>query len=126
MDCVFCQLPRERIIRESRLALFTRDAFPVSQGHSLIIPKRHFGSWFDATQQERAEIMSLLDEARQVIVREYAPQAFNIGINDGVAAGQTVTHLHVHLIPRYQNDVSDPRGGVRWVLPERAVYWEAK
>jgi diadenosine tetraphosphate (Ap4A) HIT family hydrolase len=124
MHCPFCQIPSERIIAQNEHAFAIRDAFPVSPGHTLIIPKRHVGSFFDATQEEKLDLLALLDEAKAVIDGEYQPASYNIGINDGAAAGQTVPHLHIHLIPRYTDDVEDPRGGVRWVVAEKARYWE--
>jgi diadenosine tetraphosphate (Ap4A) HIT family hydrolase len=117
-------LPRDRIIFESEFALGFRDGFPVSPGHTLIIPRRHVASFFELTDTERADLMSLLAAARTDLDREFQPAGYNIGINDGTAAGQTVPHLHMHLIPRYIGDVDDPRGGVRWVLPDRAAYWD--
>jgi diadenosine tetraphosphate (Ap4A) HIT family hydrolase len=90
----------------------------------LVIPRRHVTSWFDATAEERAEMMALMDRARDIVRGLHLAAGFNIGVNDGLAAGQTVPHLHLHLIPRYPGDVPDPRGGVRWVLPDRAVYWK--
>lgn len=104
-------------------AFWIRDGFPVSRGHSLVIPRRHLASFFEATQEERSALLALLDDARAAAIAEFQPDGFNIGINDGAAAGQTVPHLHIHLIPRYAGDVQDPRGGIRWVLPERADYW---
>jgi len=121
--CPFCTLPADRIVAANDLALVVRDGFPISPGHTLVIPKRHFGSFFEATDEERDAMLTLLDQARRHIGGELSPDGFNIGINDGAAAGQTVPHLHVHLIPRYKGDVSDPRGGVRWVIAEKARYW---
>ena len=112
-------------MRESPLAMALSDGFPVSRGHCLVVPRRHVRSWFETTEDERREILYLLDEAREAVGRAHNPDGFNIGINDGPAAGQTIPHLHVHLIPRYAGDVRDPRGGVRWVLPEQADYWSA-
>jgi diadenosine tetraphosphate (Ap4A) HIT family hydrolase len=123
MPCPFCTLPPERIIDENEHAVWIYDGFPLSPGHSLIIPKRHIGSFFEITTAEKIAIFNLLDLAKNVVSTEHLPNAYNIGVNDGPAAGQTVPHLHVHLIPRYINDVKDPRGGVRWVIPEKAVYW---
>ncbi len=100
-----------------------RDGYPISLGHTLVIPKRHVGSFFELTPEEASEVMSLLKRAKSVLDNEFKPQGYNIGINDGVAAGQTVPHLHIHLIPRYSNDRADPRGGVRWIIPEKADYW---
>lgn len=121
--CLFCQLPDSRIIASSPLALVIRDAYPVSPGHTLVIPKRHIGSFFETNNEERLELLNLLDQARLKVLTEFNPTAFNIGINDGAAAGQTIAHLHIHLIPRYIDDQPDPRGGVRWVIPEKAKYW---
>lgn len=121
--CVFCSLPRERTRAENDHALWILDGFPVSPGHSLVIPKRHVASFFEVTEAERLALLSMLDNVRDELRSQHAPDGFNIGINDGVAAGQTVMHLHVHLIPRYSGDRPDPRGGVRWVLPEKADYW---
>jgi diadenosine tetraphosphate (Ap4A) HIT family hydrolase len=124
--CPFCHISPERILHQSQLAIALTDGFPVSKGHCLVVPRRHVGSWFDATDDERREMMQLLDAAREGAIRRHAPAAFNIGINDGPAAGQTVPHLHVHLIPRYEGDVAEPRGGVRWILPARANYWTTR
>ena len=100
-----------------------RDGFPVSNGHTLIIPKRHVGSFFEITREERQSLFELMAQAKQAIDTELHPAAYNIGINDGPAAGQTVPHLHIHLIPRYTNDDSDPRGGIRKIFPKKAKYW---
>jgi diadenosine tetraphosphate (Ap4A) HIT family hydrolase len=111
------------VIDSSPLGLVIRDGFPISPGHTLIIPKRHVGSFFELEADERAELLALLDKAKAVADKEFNPQGYNIGINEGAAAGQTVPHLHIHLIPRYQGDRADPRGGVRWIIPEKADYW---
>ena len=121
--CPFCSLLQSRVIDSSPLGLVIRDAFPISPGHTLIIPKRHVGSFFDLEADERAELLALLCQAKVVADKEFSPQGYNIGINDGAAAGQTVPHLHLHLIPRFEGDLADPRGGVRWVIPEKAKYW---
>lgn len=105
------------------LAMGIRDAYPISPGHTLIIPRRHTGSFFSLSPEERDAVLALLDEARDSIDAIFKPDGYNIGINDGKAAGQTVPHLHVHLIPRYLGDQADPRGGVRWIFPEKAKYW---
>jgi diadenosine tetraphosphate (Ap4A) HIT family hydrolase len=126
VSCPFCQLPADRILFADDHALVIRDGFPVSPGHTLVIPRRHVGSFFDITADERAALLRLLDEAKAALDREFAPAGYNIGINDGPAAGQTVPHLHIHLIPRYTGDREDPRGGVRWVVPEKADYWSGR
>jgi diadenosine tetraphosphate (Ap4A) HIT family hydrolase len=122
--CPFCTLPPERIIDSNDLALVIRDGYPISPGHTLVIPKRHIGSWFEITQAEQQALLDLLAKAKAVLETEFKPDGYNIGINDGPAAGQTVPHLHMHLIPRYKGDQEDPRGGVRWIIPEKAKYWE--
>ena len=121
--CAFCTLLSSRVIDENATAIVIRDGYPVSPGHTLLIPKRHTGSFFDLSEQERSDLLSLLDCAKLALDEEFQPQGFNIGINDGAAAGQTVPHLHVHLIPRFEGDLPDPRGGVRWVIPGKAKYW---
>jgi diadenosine tetraphosphate (Ap4A) HIT family hydrolase len=121
--CPFCTLPDSRIVEENEHAVVILDGFPVSPGHSLIIPKRHVGSFFEITDIERAALFKLLDRAKELVSDQHQPDGFNIGINDGAAAGQTVPHLHIHLIPRYDGDLADPRGGVRWVIPDKADYW---
>lgn len=123
MTCPFCNLQPERIVEENNHAIWIYDGFPVSPGHSLIIPRRHVSSFFEVSTEERIAMLALLDKAKMTVDEKYQPNAFNIGINDGPAAGQTVPHLHLHLIPRYDGDVSDARGGVRWVIPEKADYW---
>ena len=122
--CPFCTLPPERIIDSNDLALVIRDGYPISPGHTLVIPKRHIGSWFEITQAEQQALLDLLEKAKTALETELKPDGYNIGINDGPNAGQTVPHLHMHLIPRYKGDLEDPRGGVRWIIPEKAKYWE--
>jgi diadenosine tetraphosphate (Ap4A) HIT family hydrolase len=122
-NCPFCQLPPERIVLSGSAAFVIRDGFPVSPGHSLVIPRRHVGSFFELSAAERECMFSLLVQAKAELDATCHPDGFNIGINDGAAAGQTVPHVHLHLIPRHAGDVADPRGGVRWVLPASANYW---
>jgi diadenosine tetraphosphate (Ap4A) HIT family hydrolase len=121
--CAFCTLPPGRILGENEHAVWILDAHPVSLGHSLVVPKRHVESFFETTPAERVAILSLLDGAREHVCRNHAPSGYNIGINEGSAAGQTVPHLHIHLIPRFPGDSKAPKGGVRWVIPDRADYW---
>jgi diadenosine tetraphosphate (Ap4A) HIT family hydrolase len=122
MDCPFCQLEASRIVAENGQAIALRDSFPVNPGHTLVIPRRHVASWFDATADERAALMDLVDEVKASLDGELHPDGYNIGINVSEAAGQTVMHLHVHVIPRFAGDVDDPRGGVRFVIPARGNY----
>jgi diadenosine tetraphosphate (Ap4A) HIT family hydrolase len=122
--CPFCTLPSERIVDSNEYGIAIRDGFPISNGHTLIIPKRHVGSFFETTQEEKLALLDLLEKAKSILKKELNPPSFNIGINDGKEAGQTVPHLHIHLIPRYEGDQDDPRGGVRWILPKKAKYWK--
>lgn len=123
--CPFCLLRPEQIVAESRHAVAIRDRYPLAEGHTLVIPRQHVVSVFDLPEEEVAAVWTLVAEVRDSLEREFAPDAFTIGVNDGLAAGQTVMHAHVHVIPRNRGDVRDPRGGIRWVLPERAPYWES-
>ncbi len=125
-DCPFCTLPASRIVEENGHGVVILDAYPVSPGHSLVIPKRHVGSFFDVTVLERAALLALLDRAKERVAEQHRPDGYNIGINDGPSAGQTVPHLHIHLIPRYDGDQVDPRGGIRCVIPQKADYWTGR
>ena len=122
--CLFCSLPHDRIVLANEHAVVIRDAYPVSPGHTLVIPRRHTGSFFDLSALERDAMLLMLDEAKRQLDASHGPEGFNIGVNDGAVAGQTVPHVHMHLIPRFVGDVADPRGGVRWVIPGKAKYWE--
>ena len=121
--CIFCDLGAGRIITENELCFAIRDAFPVTEHHTLVIPKRHVADYFDLHQPERNAIEAMLHEQRQSILdQDNTVTGFNIGINAGASAGQTVFHVHVHLIPRRDGDVVDPRGGVRAVIPSKQKY----
>ena len=122
-DCPFCRLEKNRIRLESEFAVAFFDGFPVTTGHTLVIPKRHVASLFELNEREQAEVWKLIAEVRAMLVTELHPDGFNIGLNDGTSAGQTVMHAHVHVIPRQHGDVADPRGGVRWIIPDKAAYW---
>lgn len=118
-DCLFCKLHDNSlhdILIESLHFVVRRDNFPLSKGHVEVVPRRHVESFFDLTAAEIAEAYELMQEARKKIDDEYTPDAYTIGVNDGTAAGRTVDHLHIHLIPRYEGDVEDPRGGIRQIL----------
>ena len=120
--CIFCELPKDRIVYESELWLMIRDGFPVAPGHSLIIPKRHGSDFFEINAEEHSELQTVINFAKEQLDSELNPDGYNIGINCGDAAGQTVFHLHAHLIPRYKGDMEEPRGGVRGVIPEKQKY----
>jgi diadenosine tetraphosphate (Ap4A) HIT family hydrolase len=125
-SCPFCALDPAKIIAQDPWVMAILDTCPVSPGHTLILPKRHIASIFEATEAEQHALLRALQEAKLGLDRELKPDGYNIGINDGAAAGQTILHLHVHVIPRYFGDREDPRGGIRWIFPENAVYWEDK
>ena len=118
--CIFCN--QEEIVLENELAWARYDKYPVSPGHLLIITKRHVADFFDTTIEERRALNDLLEECKKMLDREYSPDGYNIGVNCGTAAGQTIMHLHIHLIPRYQGDIDNPRGGVRGVIPDKRIY----
>ena len=125
MDCVFCdRLRGGDFIVATDLAIAFLDAFPLSEGHCLVVPRRHEPDFLALTQEEQAAIWSLVPSVRRHIEAKGAPAGYNIGINVGEAAGQTVAHAHLHVIPRHQGDVPDPRGGIRWIIPAKAKYWE--
>jgi superfamily II DNA or RNA helicase/diadenosine tetraphosphate (Ap4A) HIT family hydrolase len=115
-------VPPSDWIATNRLAFAIWDNFPVNPGHALVVPRRLISSWWEATDEERHDLIALIDEVRNQIEHRFAPDGFNIGFNAGAAAGQTVPHLHLHVIPRYDGDVNDPRGGIRHVVPDRANY----
>lgn len=122
-SCPFCNLASDRVRLENEAALAFPDAFPVAEGHTLVVPKRHVASLFDLSEEEHAAVWRLVAAVRAKLATELHPNGFNIGVNDGEAAGQTVMHAHVHVIPRRKGDSADPRGGVRWVMPGKARYW---
>ena len=122
-NCPFCKVESDReIIASSLLSVAFYDGFPVSPGHALIIPKRHVSSFFDLSKEERQDLLNLADSVKRILEERYHPDGYNIGINVGEAAGQSIFHVHMHLIPRYQGDVPSPRGGVRGVIPTKQNY----
>lgn len=125
-SCPFCELEGSRIFAASDCAVAIKDAFPVTPGHALVIPRRHVNNIYYLTDPEQAELWALVGRARQMLVEDLAFDSFNIGINDGTAAGQTIEHAHIHIIPRRAGDVLDPRGGIRHVIPAKARYWGAR
>lgn len=124
--CPFCPPRAHHVLIGRPLAFLARDSYPLTKGHALVIPRRHVATVFETTSEERHAMFELLDEAKALLDREHQPDGYTIGINDGAAAGQTVMHVHLHLIPRYLGDSSDPRGGIRWIFPEKAQYWTKK
>ena len=122
--CPFCKPNKIKPLLESNYFLIVGDLYPVSMGHLLIITKRHVESFFITTREEKIALFDGIEQAKELIEMELKPDGYNIGINDGETAGQTIKHLHIHLIPRYKGDSPDPRGGIRWIFPDKAKYWE--
>jgi len=123
LDCLFCNIPKERIISENDHAYAIRDGFPVTEFHTLVIPKRHIDEYFGLTEEELLSCNSLLHSLREdILENDETVDGFNIGMNSGEAAGQTIFHCHIHLIPRRNGDMHNPRGGVRHVIPDKANY----
>ena len=120
--CPFCQPDNEQIWFEDQTGFVLRDAYPISQGHALVVLRQHVARLNDFPADTQAALWQLASEARRRIDEELRPDGFNVGVNDGEAAGQTVMHAHIHVIPRWNGDVADPRGGIRWVIPEKARY----
>lgn len=122
--CAFCDdTTANDLLVRSFTAVALPDAHPVSPGHTLIIPRRHVRNVFELGTDEYNDLWGLVRRVREMLARHYTPDGMTVGCNDGEAAGQTVEHAHVHVIPRFQGDVKDPRGGIRWVIPRRARYW---
>jgi diadenosine tetraphosphate (Ap4A) HIT family hydrolase len=119
--CLFCK-DAKGISLDRELAYSARDSFAVSPGHTLIVPRRHVASFFELTPEEVQACMSLISDEKKLIDAEFQPDGYNIGVNIGAAAGQSIMHVHIHVIPRYEGDVENPQGGVRHVLPKKAYY----
>lgn len=126
MYCVFCEFVKNKgYLLENELAFAVYDSFPVNKGHTLIIPKRHFESYFDALPEEILAMDDLVKKAKKFLDEEYKPDGYNIGVNVGADAGQGIFHMHIHLIPRYKGDVENPRGGIRkFKKPIMGKSWE--
>jgi diadenosine tetraphosphate (Ap4A) HIT family hydrolase len=126
--CVFCErIELGDVLLSNEHAAAFEDGFPISPGHTLIVPRRHEADLLALAEEEQAAIWSLIAPVRQMIEAQWgAADGYNIGVNIGTAAGQTIAHAHLHLIPRWHGDVADPRGGVRWVVPSKAAYWKVE
>jgi len=123
-QCPFCDVALSCIQLENEVGIAILDAFPVSEGHILVVPRKHVTTLFDLSPVEQASLWQLVSEVRSYLSHKFNPDGFNIGINDGQAAGQTVMHAHIHVIPRRIGDDPDPRGGVRRVITGKAQYWK--
>jgi diadenosine tetraphosphate (Ap4A) HIT family hydrolase len=124
-ECLFCEYDNPEfntVIVEEELVYARWDNFAISAGHAEVVPKRHVESYFELTDEELLAIFGLTKHIKEIIDANYHPDAYNIGVNDGVAAGRTIHHCHVHLIPRYTGDVANPRGGIRHIIPGKGSY----
>jgi diadenosine tetraphosphate (Ap4A) HIT family hydrolase len=127
MGCLFCErLAAGDLVAENGLAGAFFDGFPLSPGHCLAVPRRHEPDFLALSAEEQTAVWALVPPVRRRIESDGRPDGYNIGINVGEAAGQTVSHAHLHVIPRYRGDVVDPRGGIRLIIPARARYWEVR
>ena len=122
-NCPFCSPQPSSIWLESTGAVALWDGFPISEGHTLVVPRSHVATVFDLPASELASVWEFVARVRDELAKRFGVEAFNIGLNDGQLAGQTVPHAHIHVIPRRKGDVPDPRGGIRWVIPQQADYW---
>lgn len=127
-DCPFCErlATGQETLRESLLCVAFFDTTPLNPGHVLVVPRRHVADFFALSRDERLAVLDMASELHSDLGERFQPDGFNVGVNVGEAAGQTIGHAHLHLIPRYQGDVRDPRGGIRWIIPDRARYWPAE
>ena len=124
MKCPFCYIDQNQKIADSKFSYAKFDVFPITEGHALVISKKHVSNYFDLSQDEQMDMMNLVAQVKNDFDKKYGLSDYNIGINCGALAGQTIDHVHIHLIPRRKGDVGDPRGGVRWVIPNKAKYWD--
>jgi diadenosine tetraphosphate (Ap4A) HIT family hydrolase len=124
--CPFCVPDKTKIWFEYQTGFVLWDAYPVSEGHTVVVPKEYVASLYDLSEETQASLWRMASETRRRLQDELQPDGFNIGLNDGEAGGQTVMHAHIHVIPRWKCDVPDPRGGIRWIIPEKARYWGDK
>lgn len=121
--CLFCNVDEERLIAENELAFAVRDGFPVTELHSLIIPRRHVSDYFELTKEELLACNELLRIVKEeILARDTSVKGFNVGANSGLVAGQSIFHCHIHLIPRREGDVPNPKGGIRHVIPGKGAY----
>ncbi|MBM7703506.1 HIT family protein [Metabacillus iocasae] len=122
MSCVFCDMSAKKRLLENEHAFAFYDRYPVQNGHLLIVTKRHISSYFEASTGEMMAMNELLHNGKKLLDEQYQPDGYNIGVNVGEYGGQTIMHLHMHLIPRYKGDMEDPRGGIRKAIPNIVPY----
>jgi len=123
MSCPFCSIETDRVLLSSGSVIAFLDAYPITEGHALVTPRKHVSSIYELPSTEQSELWDIVAKVRLLLMDRFGVESLNIGVNDGLAAGQTVDHAHVHVIPRRPGDVPDPRGGIRWIVAEKAKYW---
>ena len=123
MSCPFCSIPADRVLVESPTVAAFFDTFPITDGHTLVVPRKHVSSIYELSAPEQSELWEVVAKVRALLIERFRVDSLNIGANDGLAAGQTIAHAHVHVIPRRPGDVPDPRGGIRWIIADKARYW---
>lgn len=121
-NCIFCNVDKDRILFETTEWIAIYDRYPVTTGHTLLIPKEHFETFFDLPDRLKESLQFRMKDVKKILDDKFHPTGYNIGVNCGKSAGQTVMHCHIHIIPRYDGDMVDPRGGVRGVIPEKQKY----
>jgi len=122
-DCPFCNIGEQvEVLFKADTAMAILDSFPISPGHTLVIPRRHVADYFDLTVEEQNELWQLVNRCKMILQDRFHPDGFNIGINVGEMAGQSIFHVHIHLMPRYKGDVKNPKGGVRHIIPGKGYY----
>lgn len=122
-NCIFCkEFKKDKIIYQDHIWIAISDSYPVSSGHTLLIPKRHCNTFFDLSYIELKTMYNAIKNIKDILDKRYNPDGYNIGMNCGEAAGQSIMHCHIHIIPRYDGDTDNPRGGVRGVIPEKQKY----
>ncbi len=121
-QCPFCSKPRDQVLAGNGLAMAFYDAYPVNEGHVLVVPRRHVETYFELTLEEAAAMNEVVFMVKEFLDARYGPAGFNVGVNVGKAAGQTIFHVHMHVIPRYDGDVPDPRGGIRRIKKSLVPY----
>jgi len=122
-ECPFCNLDERKIVVATPTAIAFPDNFPIADGHTLVVPREHVSSIYELSTSDQADLWRLVAEVRRRLIERFGATSFTIGVNDGLDAGQTVPHAHVHIIPRRPGDVPDPRGGIRWIISDKADYW---
>lgn len=123
MFCPFCAIEPDRTLLISENVVALPDAYPLADGHTLVVPRKHVSSIYELSPTVQSELWELVGKVRSLLMEQFGVDSLNIGLNDGLAAGQTMAHAHIHVIPRRPGDVPDPRGGIRWIIPDKAKYW---